>query len=272
MFAVGSFIEPMHQWPPEGVWLLLVGVCFGSILLFLRLFGVAGLWVYSAVAVIAANIQVLKVVQFSVFEEPVALGTVVIASGFLCTDILAEYYGAAQARRAVWLGFAGYALMTALMLLGLAFRPLESGSPIGVVGGEQGWTVENHEHMAALFTPAPALLVAGMVAYLCSQFHDVWIYEGIRRLTKGHCLWLRNTASTALSALLDSVVFSVLAWRVFAVEPLSWDTVFSTYILGTYGLRLAVAVLDTPILYWARACVPVHRDGCTAASQSYDGH
>ena len=58
MFAVGSFIEPMHQWPPEGVWLLLVGVCFGSILLFLRLFGVAGLWVYSAVAVIAVLIGV----------------------------------------------------------------------------------------------------------------------------------------------------------------------------------------------------------------------
>ena len=247
-----SLIELLNQWPPEGVWVLLVPTCFGSILLFLRLFGVAGLWIYSVVAVIAANIQVLKAVQFAVFEEPVALGTVVMASSFLCTDILAEYYGAAQARRAVWLGFAAYALMTILMILGLGFRPLSS---------ENGWAwaVENHEHMEALFTPAPALLAAGMIAYLCSQFHDVWIYEGLRRLTRGRWLWLRNTASTALSSLLDSVIFSVLAWRVFAVEALPWATVLFTYILGTYGLRLAVAVLDTPIIYAAKACLPTSK-------------
>ena len=62
------------------------------------LFGEIGLYIYSAIAIIVANIQVLKLVKFSFFSEPIALGTVLFASTFLCTDILAEYYGAKKAR------------------------------------------------------------------------------------------------------------------------------------------------------------------------------
>jgi len=61
--------------------------CFSSILLFLKLFGYVGLYVYSALAVIIGNIQVLKTVDFFYSPEPVALGTVLFASTFLCTDI-----------------------------------------------------------------------------------------------------------------------------------------------------------------------------------------
>ncbi len=247
-----KWIEWLHQFPPELIWLLLLGVCFTSILLFLRIFGAPGLFVYSAVVIIAANLQVLKAVQFSIFDHPVALGTVLFASSFLSTDILAEYYGPAKARRAVWLGFSAYALMTAVMILGLAFRPLSSESTTE----DWLWAVENHEHLSALFTPTPALLVAGMIAYLCSQFHDVWIYNCLKKLTRNRWLWFRNNASTALSALIDSVIFSVLAWRVFAAEPLPWSVVLYTFILGTYSLRLVVALLDTPIIYLARFFVP----------------
>ena len=38
------------------------------------------------------NLQVLKPVQFAVFAEPVALGTVLFASTYLATDILAEHF------------------------------------------------------------------------------------------------------------------------------------------------------------------------------------
>ena len=247
-----NWIEQLNQLPPELIWVFLLGCCFVSILLFLRIFGAPGLFVYSAIVIIAANLQVLKAVQFSIFPYPVALGTVLFSSSFLCTDILNEYYGPAKARKAVWLGFSAYAFMTMVMLLGLAFRPLDSGT----VSEDWLWAAENHEHLSALFTPTPALLVAGMVAYLCSQFHDVWIYQLIKRLTGERWLWFRNNVSTALSALVDSVIFSVLAWRVFAAEPLPWSVVLSTYILGTYSLRLAVALLDTPIIYLAKFFVP----------------
>ena len=76
------------------------------------------------------------------------------------------------------------------------------------------------------------------------------------RVTGGRWLWLRNNASTAASSLIDNTIFSVLAWVVFAADPLPWSTVIFTFILGTYWLRLLVAVMDTPILYLSRLVRP----------------
>ncbi|OGQ99368.1 MAG: hypothetical protein A2284_09705 [Deltaproteobacteria bacterium RIFOXYA12_FULL_61_11] len=213
-----------------------------------RLFGAAGLQVYVCLGVIAANLQVLKVVKFTLFEHPVALGTVVFASTYLCTDILAEFYGRKEASKAVWLGFASLLVFDLLMLLTLGFRPLsQAEAPPGL-----SWALGVHDHLAALFLPAPALLVAGMTAYLCSQHHDVWLYQVLQRMTGGRHLWLRNNLSTMLSALLDNTIFSVLAWVVLAPEPVGVDALVFTYILGTWYLRVLVAALDTPFVYLAR--------------------
>ncbi|MGP1394887.1 MAG: queuosine precursor transporter [Inquilinaceae bacterium] len=242
-----SLIAALNAAPPELVWLLLLGLCFGGILIMLRLFGEAGLYVYIVVAVLGANLQVLKPVQFSVFSDPVALGTILFASTYLCTDILAEHFGRDSARRAVLLGFAGFFLWTLLAVVTLGFAPLTPEQ----AGEGLSWALGIHGAMATLYTPVPALFVAGMTAYLVSQFHDIWLYRLISRLTGGRHLWLRNNASTMISALIDNIVFSVLAWVILAPEPLGWHTLIFTYILGTYTLRLIVAALDTPFLYLA---------------------
>ena len=238
--------------PPEALWVLLLIGCFSAILIFYRLFGPTGLYVYSAVAIIGANVQVLKPVQFAVFADPVALGTVLFASTYLCTDILAERHGAAAARRAVAIGFSAYLAWTLLMVLTLGFRPLTPAE----AGEGLAWALAVQPALETIFQPAPALFAAGMIAYLASQYHDVWIYGVIRRLTRGRQLWLRNTGSTAISALIDTVIFSVLAWVVFAAQPIGWETLIVTYILGTYVLRLLVAALDTPFMYLARGVHP----------------
>ena len=82
--------------------------CFLSILIFLRLFGYIGIFIYSSLAIIAGNIQVLKTVSFFYSPEPVALGTILFASTFLCTDILSEYYGKEKARMNILIGFMAF--------------------------------------------------------------------------------------------------------------------------------------------------------------------
>lgn len=234
--------------PPELIWLLLLVVCFGGVVLMARFFGAAGLYAYIVVAVIGANVQVLKPVQFSVFADPVALGTVLFASTYLCTDILAERCGSATARRGVLLGFAAYLLWSLLMVMTLSFRPMTAEQ----AGDGLAWALPVNDALRTLFLPVPALFAAGMTAYLVSQLHDVWLFGLIRRLTGERALWLRNIVSTWVSALIDNIVFSVLAWVVFAAHPLGWHPLIYTYILGTYGLRIVVAVLDTPFVYLAR--------------------
>lgn len=246
-----TLVAALNGMPPE---LLLVAellLCFGTILVMLRLFGAAGLYAYIVVAVLGANVQVLKQVQFGMYDSPVALGTILFASTYLCTDILAEHYGKAAARKGVFLGFAAYLFWTVMMLVTLGYAPLTPEQ----AGAEMAWALPMQEHMSALFLPAPTFFVAGMAAYLISQTHDVWLYDLLRRLTGQRWLWLRNNLSTMLSSLIDNIVFSVLAWVVLAPEPIGWEPLVFTFILGTYVLRLAVAALDTPFIYLARILV-----------------
>jgi uncharacterized integral membrane protein (TIGR00697 family) len=248
---VARLIELLNSLPPEIVSLLLLLSCFFAIGILYRFFGAEGLYVYIAVAIVAANIHVLKVTQFSFFPDPVALGTVLFGTTFLCTDLLSEYYGRKHAVRGVMLGFAANVLMTVLMLFAIGYRPLDASA-----GEEFQWAVENHNHISALFSPLPALLLSGMIAYLISQFHDVWIYEKIKKLTDGNHLWLRNIASTCISGLIDNTIFSILAWVVLTDQPKEWRVVIFTYILGTYVFRVVVAVLDTPMMYLLRSICP----------------
>lgn len=248
MLDPSAFIDAMHALPAELSWAVLLLLCFGAVIALLRAFGAAGLYAYIAIAVIGANLQVLKQVQFAVFDHPVALGTVLFASTYLATDILAEHYGRRAALKGVFIGFAGFLLWTLLMLVTLGFPPLTPDQ----AGAGLAWALPMHEAMALLFTPAPIFFVAGMSAYLISQVNDVWLFSRLRQATGGRYLWLRNNASTLASAFIDTVVFSLLAWIVLAPEPLPLGTVVETFILGTYGIRVVVALLDTPFLYLAR--------------------
>ncbi|WP_291295097.1 queuosine precursor transporter [Elioraea sp.] len=250
-----AIVAALNALPPDVVWLMMAAASFGAVLAMLAAFGRTGLVVFIAVAVIAANLQVLKVVPFVLLPGPVAEGTVVFAATYLATDILAEHYGPAAARQAVWLGFAAHLIMTVLMLLALGYRPLDAAT----AGEGLAWALPFHDHLAALFTPAPALFVAGMTSYLVSQLIDIRIFTALGIATAGRALWLRNTASTAVSALIDSVLFSTLAFVVFAENPVPWDVLWRTYILGTWLVRLGLAVADTPAMYLAGRLVPEKR-------------
>tara|TARA_Y100000768_G_C23978287_1_gene684272 strand:- start:1898 stop:2638 length:741 start_codon:yes stop_codon:yes gene_type:complete len=222
----------------ELMWIIMLLFCFISILTFLKLFGYIGIFVYSALAVIAGNIQVLKTVDFFYSPEPVALGTILFASTFLCTDILSEYYGKEKARMNILIGFCAFLFMTLLMVITIGFKP-----------SSVDWIQDS---LSNVFTPMTRFFIASMLAYLISQYFDVWLYNYIRQKTSQKYLWLRNNLSTAASSLVDNTVFSIFAWILLNPEPVSIYNVIMIYILGTYLLRIVIALLDTPFIYIAK--------------------
>jgi len=228
------------------VWLIMLLFCFSSILVFLKLFGYAGLYVYSALAVIIGNIQVLKTVDFFYSSEPVALGTVLFASTFLCTDILSEHFGKEKARKNVLIGFTGFLFMTIIMLITIGFKPSVSD-----------WVQDSLENV---FTPMSRFFIASMIAYLASQYFDVWIYSLIKNITKNRYLWLRNNLSTILSSLVDNTIFSLLAWIILNPNPETLYNVIMIYIFGTYILRILIAFVDTPFMYFSKLFLPKNND------------
>jgi len=216
--------------------------CFSSILIFLKLFSFAGLYVYSALAVIIGNIQVLKNVDFFYSPEPVALGTVLFSSTFLCTDILSEHFGKDKAQKNVLIGFVSFLFITIVMLITIGFNPSANDRA--------------QDSLVNIFAPMSRFFIASMIAYLTSQYFDVWIYSNIKKLTMNRFLWLRNNLSTILSSLIDNIVFSILAWIILNPNPETFYNVIMIYIFGTYILRIFIALIDTPFMYLSKIFLP----------------
>ncbi len=245
----------------EVVWFMMLILCFLSILIFLRLFGYVGLYVYSAIAIIAANIQVLKQANFNFFSSinekiipfyepnPIALGTILFASTFLCTDILSEYYGKEKAKKNVLIGFCSFFLMTILMLVTIGIQP-----------AEDEWVSMVQESLTIIFTPMMSIFVASMIAYLISQYFDIWFFSYLKTISSNKLLWLRNNVSTALSSLIDNTIFSIFAWIILNPNPFPLSDVIMTFILGVYLLRVFIAILDTPFVYLAKYFIPEEKN------------
>lgn len=215
----------------ELLWLAMLVTNFAAILLVYRIFGRLGLYVWIPIAAIVANIQVVKYVEL--LGVTATLGNIVYASSFLVTDILSENYGRREARRAVAVGFASLIAMVVLMNLALLFEPHASD--------------QAHPHLSAIFTLMPRIALASLVAYLVSQYHDVWAYNFWRKKLPGtRRIWIRNNLSTLVSQLIDSVVFTLAAF--YGTVP--W-AVLLEIVVTTYLLKAIVAAADTPLVYVA---------------------
>ncbi|MEI8295173.1 MAG: queuosine precursor transporter [Alphaproteobacteria bacterium] len=237
-----SLVEPLlvlfQSYPSELLSVILLLFCCGAIILLLRFYGVYGLYVYNAVAIIAANIQVLKLSYFPFWGEPLALGTIVFATTYLVSDILTELYGKKVAKDGVWLCFGAQVLFTVMMLLTLAHAPAAEDT--------------THGAMAILFTPSLRLFISSLAAFAISQMFDIWVFQKIRQLTNSRRLWLRTIFSFLLAGFIDNVVFSFLAWYLLSPEPLGIGDIWNRYVFGTYTARILVAAISLPTIYYCR--------------------
>ena len=224
----------------ELLWVLLLIMTFFLQILAYRLFGRKGLYAWIAMAVIIANIQVMKTI--GIFGLVTAMGNIIYSTTFLTTDILSENYGKKEAKKAVWLGFFILITVTLVMQICLGFQPHESDTL--------------HPAIQQIFGFLPRIAVASLTAYLISQSHDVWAFDFWKRIFKGKHLWIRNNLSTMTSQLIDNIIFSWIAWvglfGFFGWEQVfGWDIIFQIFIVS-YVMKWVVAVLDTPFIYWSK--------------------
>lgn len=250
-----TLVAALNTWPPEleaGIELV---VCLLAMIGLLRWYGLAGLYCFITTLLLVGNIQVLKGGQFSFLPHPIALGTLLFSIIAVTFDIITEYYGKSAALKGVRLSFFVFSFFTLLLFLTVGLRPLDPS----LLAPDELSLYTNHEHIKALFLPMPEILVASLTAYLTSQYVDVIIYFLLKRITHERLLWLRSFLSTAISAFIDTFLFSLLAWKVLSPTPVSWTTLFTVYILGTYPLRLLCSFAFSPLVYWARYFLPVKR-------------
>ncbi|CCO23143.1 queuosine precursor transporter [Maridesulfovibrio hydrothermalis] len=219
----------------ELLWIGFALMDLSLVLIVYRYFGKTGLFGLIVFNLILCNIQVLKTIEL--FGMTTTLGNILYASVFLSTDMLSEFYGKKEARKAVYLGFVILLMAVVYMQLALRFTP----------------TVDDfaQPHLEAIFGFLPRIALGSLCAYLISQLHDVYVFHKLKEKMGERRLWLRNNASTLLSQLLDSSVFCFIAlWGLFPFDV--WLEILFT----TYLFKVIVAVMDTPFLYLARKIHP----------------
>lgn len=221
----------------EGISILSLLICFMTIFFAFKHYGKVGLFVYSAIIVIVSNLQVLRLTQYCFFTSPVALGTVAFSTTFAVDNILTELYGSKIAKQNVWMSFFGYLFFICLMRL-TTMHPIVC----------ETHCINLHDEMRKLFSPSFIIFISSLISYVVCQMFDIFIISFLKRITKGKYLSARSFVAMSSSAFLDNVIFSALAWIVFAEHPIDFSTLWSSYIFMNYLFRLVIAVLCVPLV------------------------
>jgi hypothetical protein len=221
--------------------ILSVIVLYGAVLAFYYIFGKEGLYSWTVLATIAANIEVLIVIRAFGMEQ--TLGNVMFASTFLVTDILSETTSKKSADRAVNIGILTSAAFVVVSQLWLLYTPAESDFAM--------------ESIKTIFSNTPRLMLTSIAVYAVCQKFDVWAYHKWWRLTeklsgnKKSFLWIRNNGSTLISQLLNALLFTFGAfWGTYDLSTLI------SICLSSYIIFIFTSILDTPVIYIARRIKP----------------
>ncbi len=199
--------------------------------------GLASIFISS---LLLTNIIAAK--YFTFLGLTLSCGTLVYPISFIITDIVSEIYGIQRARLLVWIGFLVSVLATGVVWISHQL-PTAANSPVDATSFGQ------------VFGLMPGLVLGSMIAYLIGQLIDVHVFEYIRKLTNNKHLWMRNTFSTLIGQLLDSVIVVTIAWIIYPLvsgnvtaQPISWQ-VWKEIVVGQYLFKVLLAVLDTPLVY-----------------------
>jgi len=223
----------------EVLWFATLFLDLGCTLLLYRLFGKAGLQVAIATAIILANLQGPKLTEIFGFQT--SLGVIFYSSIFFATDVLSENYGRREANKAVQMGFAVSVIILIMMSFALLYQP--STRPEAAE-----FSAKIHHAYVTIVDFTPRFIFGSLLAYYVSQSFDVWAFHKIKRITGDRRLWLRNNLSTLASQVIDTIIFSLVAW---------WGllSLAEALMLGAvkYVLKIVIAAVDTVFIYWAKA-------------------
>jgi uncharacterized integral membrane protein (TIGR00697 family) len=212
-------------------------VTYGGVVAFYRFFGKTGLLAFNILATILANIEVLLLVK--AFGVEMTLGNVLFASTFLITDIMSENHSRKDANKAVVISTLCSIMFVALSQMWLLYDL-----------SENDWA---GAAIHTIFSSTPRIVCASLAVYLVSQLTDVWLYHKWWEWCKKRFgdekkgLWIRNNGSTMISQLLNTFLYTALAFY----GTYDIKTLVSIFV-SSYISYICTSLLDTPFVYWCR--------------------
>ena len=204
---------------------------FSALLICYNNFGKVGMMAWVGIATILANVITAK--NADIFGLSTAIGTVMFASTFLATDILAENHSKEDAKTAVYIGLFADVVLIISTQIALLYKPSEIDYA--------------DEAMRTLFALNLRISLASMVMYFIANMADVALFSKLKEKSDGKRLWLRNNVSTILCNCLENFGFITLAF--VGIYDAKTILIIAT---STSIVEMIVALLDTPFLYIAK--------------------
>ncbi len=161
---------------------------------------------------------------------------------FVMTDIVNEYYGPKAVRR---ISFTAVALILYAFLM--YYAAIHVPPADFWVGSHTSDNIPNmQDAFNGIFGQGMRIIIGSLVAFLVSQFVDVYIFHKIKKITGDKKIWLRATGSTLVSQLVDSYIVLFIAFG----GVFSWQQILAIGVVN-YLYKASMAIILTPVIILA---------------------
>ena len=172
---------------------------------------------------IIAEILGTKIFDFSFLKNfSLSVGVLIWPIVFITTDIINEYFGKSGVKKISYFTIILILYVFLIVFLSTKLTPNtywlninstdNSGNPFDI----------NYAYNT-IFLQSTGIIIGSVFAFLIAQLLDVFIFQKIKKITKGKFIWLRATGSTLISQLIDSFVVLTIAFYFLAPEGKEWS-------------------------------------------------
>lgn len=207
-----------------------------GVLVSLKWLSYSGLFIYNVVGIIACNIVCLKLCSVPILDITVPCGNILFGSLFAVNLILEKLFDFSVSKKCIYSGFVFYLIFAIVMQLCILTQNVTDTSSC----------VNLHEEISKIFCFSLPFFFASCIAYLVSQFLNIYVFDKLGRLIKS--VAISSFIAMCAAAICDNFVFSVFAWHILAPAPVDWPELFSTYFINTSFLRIFIALSFIPLV------------------------
>ena len=175
---------------------------------------------------IVSNIASTKIVHF--YSLTFDAGTILFPLAYIVGDIITEIYGFRKMRRLIYLGI-GMLLITTLTFY-----------IVGLLPHAIDWTGQDAYN--SILGVVWRIVGASIIALFFGEFFNSYILAKLKIQTKGKGIWGRVVGSTAIGSLIDTTLFSTIAFA----GTMSSSTLIQL-IATVYLVKVATEIVVSPI-------------------------
>lgn len=182
-----------------------------------------------------SNIASVKAVEVgpAIFDA----GTILFPLAYVIGDIVTEVYGFRRMRTMLYIGVSMLVLMSVLFWV------------VGALPAPNSWT--NQGAYDSILGVVWRISGASMVAILVGELLNSYVLSRLKIKLQGRMLWRRIIGSTAIGSLVDTVVFSMLAFAGVMPGHVLVQLMVTVYLIKI-GTEIILSPLTVRVIGWIK--------------------